>query len=345
MCSLLSGKQRISSIQRYLKNKHKFLCQATGFKAEKVISDVQLRRVLSRLDWSLFNDFMEEYFGISVSELADNEWIAVDGKELRGSIETAANGKKDKRGTTLLDAVAHRKKMVVAQSFFEGKKDSERTAVSLLISEKLVGRKLTLDALHSIPKTLCQIEEGKGEYLVQVKTNQLELYTDLAKMPDYLPIIYQMETVEKAHGRVDERFYTCYDINAEYFDARWKGANIQTLIVVKRKSTDNKTKIVSEEISYYIGNQRIRKKNTKLSHSLCIAVRKHWEVENQHQIRDVTLKEDYIKTPKGNTTKILAVMRSWVINMYRKRKTANFAEAVQATNDNHNKIFKLFSIK
>ena len=110
LCSLLSGKQRISSIQRYLKNKHKFLCQATRFKAEKVISDVQLRRVLSRLDWSLFNDFMEDYFGISVSELADNEWIAVDGKELRGSIETASNGKKDKRGTTLLDAVGHEKK-------------------------------------------------------------------------------------------------------------------------------------------------------------------------------------------------------------------------------------------
>ena len=318
LCSLLSGKQNIASIQRYVKNKHKFLCEVTGLKASSAISDSQLRRILCRMDWVLFNDFMEKYFTISVTEVADNEWIAVDGKELRGSIATSKDGKKDKRGTTLLDAVSHDGEIVVAQTFFEGKKDSERTAVNTLIEEKLIGYKLTLDALHSIPKTLCQIEGGGGQYLVQVKSNQLELYTDLAKMTTYLPIVYQKETLDKGHGRVDERFYTCYDIHAEYFDERWKDAKIQTLIVVRRKSTDNKTKIVREEISYYIGNQRIKKENEKLSKSLCVAVTKHWVVENHHQIRDVTLKEDYVKTPKGNTTKILAVMRSWVINMYRR---------------------------
>jgi predicted transposase YbfD/YdcC len=328
-----------------MKNRHKQLCKWTNFEATKSISDPQLRRILQGLDWENFNSFMCTYFDISIKQTSDNEWIAIDGKELRGSIETQANGQKDKRGTTLLDAVSHEEGYVIAHSFFEGKKDSERTCVYELIEAQLQGRKVSFDALHCVPKTLCFIEAKEGQYLVQVKGNQKELYEDLVKMPDYLTVIYDYKSIDKGHGRIDERNYTCYDISKEYFAPRWAAAKIKTLIRVERKSTSIKTKETTHETSYYIVNQGVSKKEKKKSKELCNVVRQHWSVENQHQIRDVTLNEDHVRTPKGNATKFLAVARSWVINLYRKRKTTNFAQDIQNTNENQNIIFKLLKIK
>lgn len=235
--------------------------------------------------------------------------------------------------------------MLLGNHFFEGKKSSEREAVYDLIKAKFQGRKLTLDALHCIPKTLCFIASHEGYYIVQVKANQKEMLADLMKMRDYLPLMYEKTTTDKGHGRIEERTYHCYDIREEYFAPRWNNANIKTLIIVKRKCTHIKTGELTDETSYYISNQGISKKEKKNSQQLCHAVRGHWSVENHHQIRDVTLKEDNFRTPKDNTTKFLAVARSWVINLYRRKKTDNFAAAVQNTAENQNKIRKLFKIK
>ncbi len=48
----------------------------------------------------------------------------------------------------------------------------------------------------------------------------------------------------------------------------------------------------SGETSYYLSNER-----TKLS-ELCSAVRKHWSVETNNHIRDVTLREDQLRVKK-----------------------------------------------
>lgn len=345
LCGILSGYQKVGSLQRYMKNKHKFLCKATGHICDKPISDSQLRRILKHLDWEIYNTFMSNYFHISVHQVSDNEWIALDGKELRGSIAVKEDGKKENRGTTLLDAVSHKSCMVVSQTFFEGKKESEKKVAEEMIACEFLGRNLTLDALHTTPTLLGLIHQNEGRYIVQVKLNQKELYEDLVLMPNYLPMIDQIETLDKAHGRLDKRKYVSYSIDKEYFDPRWNDANIQTMTKVERESTHLKSNVTSRETSYYISNQVVIPKQKMSAKILSDAIRNHWVVENHHQIRDVTFLEDKVRTPKGNTTKILAVMRSWAINLYRKQKVSNFAEAVQNTKDNQNNIFKLFKIK
>lgn len=116
--SLLSGKQSIASIHRYLKNQHQFICKCCDFEAERAISDGQLRRIFRSLDWEKFNAFMEQHFEITVTQLKDNEWIAIDGKELRGCNEVQADGTKEKRSITIVNAVGHHSEYVIGQSFF-----------------------------------------------------------------------------------------------------------------------------------------------------------------------------------------------------------------------------------
>ena len=70
--------------------------------------------------------------------------FAVDGKELRGSIQPGHT-----RGEVYVSAVAHGDQQVVGQTFYSGTKESERPAVSKLLAEQhLCHQKITLDALH-----------------------------------------------------------------------------------------------------------------------------------------------------------------------------------------------------
>ena len=76
--------------------------------------------------------------------------------------------------------VTHQNRQIVASSFYEGDKESEKVAVrELLKTSDLQSKSATLDALHTDPTTLEQIAGHGGHYIVQVKENQQELTKDL----------------------------------------------------------------------------------------------------------------------------------------------------------------------
>ena len=60
------------------------------------------------------------------------------------------------------------------------------------------------------------------------------------------------------------------------------------------------------------------------------AVQKHWGVESDNWIRDVTFKEDSVKTKSGNQGQIMGRLRSLSMALVRKISPKNF----QATIDN-----------
>ena len=86
------------------------------------------------------------------------KWFAVEGKELRGSIETGA-----KRGEAVVQAVAPETGAVQSQGYYNGRKASEVGTVRNLLEENgLLGQKISLDALHCKPKTLEPRATEKG---------------------------------------------------------------------------------------------------------------------------------------------------------------------------------------
>lgn len=102
------------------------------------------------------------HFGLQLSE-KERQWFALDGKELRGSI---ASG--EKRGTALVQAVAHKTGRIVAQTYYCGQKESEKPVVRQVLKENnLAPQKITLDALHCNWQTLELIAtlEGRKERL------------------------------------------------------------------------------------------------------------------------------------------------------------------------------------
>jgi len=264
----------LSSLHRSMKNKNSEMCEFLGIENEEVVSRSHLPILLEKVNIEAYEKLLFDNYGITLNE-TEKEWFSGDGKELRGSIE-----KGSKRGE------------VLGQSFYNGKKQSEKPCLRKLIEQTQArSQKITADALHLNPLMTTMVNQAGGVFIIGLKNNQKELYKDMKKCCEYLSPVNQDVTHDKGHGRVEKRSYFQYDIQEEYFDKRWNKTNFQSLFRVERQRFETRTGKESQEVDYYISNG---KKDNYFS-----AIRNHWSVEVPNHVRDVTLQEDKLRTKKN----------------------------------------------
>lgn len=278
----------LSSIHRSIKNKHSALCSYLGIDNQPIISRSHLPILLSKVKLTVFEDLLFAHYQLEL-DAEQRLWFATDGKELRGSI-----AKGNKRGEVIVQIVEHDTREVVAQTYYNGRKESEKTCVRQLLAEAgLLGENITADALHLSPATTEPIAAAGGNYLIGLKENQKKLLSDMQAASSYLPVINEQTTLDRGHGRKETRHYTHYNISELSFDDRWQTSEFRTLFKVNRKQVDLKTEKESSEVAYYISNVAQNEANDCFE-----AIRKHWSVEVNNHLRDVTLDEDGLRTKK-----------------------------------------------
>lgn len=288
-----------------------------------VVSRSHLPKVLHKVNLVAFEKLLFDNFGIELSE-AEKEWFAGDGKELRGSIE-----KGDKRGQAIVQLVRHKDRQVLGQSFYNGKKESEKPCLQGLIEQTGVkNQKVTTDALHLNPSTTSPINQAGGLFLIGLKGNQKELHEAMKKYASKASPIDQIIEVEKGHGRVERRSYFHYDISELSFAERWEETNFKSLFKVKRERFICTTKKQSSEIDYYISNGEKSEKEDYFS-----AIRNHWSVEASNHVRDVTLKEDHLKTKEKPVSMVLAGLRTLTIKLLGLIKPKNMVAQLELFSD------------
>lgn len=313
----------LSSIYRSLANNHTKLCDVLMVDIEQVISRSHLPRLLQKVNLSIFERLLFDYFEISLSE-EQKQWFAGDGKELRGSIE-----KGDKRGEVLVQLVRHGDRSVLGKAYYNGTKDSEKSCLQQLITQKkAASQKISADALHLCPAMTEPIEQANGIFLIGLKDNQKDLLQDMKDHVECFHPVDEKVTVEKGHGRLEKRTYFHYDVSEEYFERRWDQTNFRSLFVVKRNRIELKTNKESEEISFYISNGRAQDQ-----HQYFEAIREHWSVEVNHHIRDVSLKEDQMRTKKNKITTLMAGLRTVVMALFGQWNPPNIVEKMQLFQD------------
>ena len=286
--AMLSNRDgKLSSIYRHLAFHHDKMLEFMDLEPRDCVSRSHLPIVLAKVSVKEFDRLLFESYGIKLSK-KQRKWFAIDGKELRGSIEKGA-----KRGEVVVQVVAHETGKTQSQDYYNGRKESEvNIARNLLAEGGLLGQKISLDALHCKPKTLEPIVTAKGIYVVGLKGNQKELFKQMQEASQELPITYTIENEEKGHGRRTLRKYEVYDIKQVKKAERWARSKISTLLKVTRTTVEMKTGKETQETSYYISNQKGK------AQELCAAVRAHWQVEVNNHLRDVTLSEDQLRTKK-----------------------------------------------
>lgn len=270
LLAVLSAKVLLSEIHRYLDRHHHILCTLMGVEAEKSISYSQLRRFLAMVDAMELQQINSAYFGFACDDLPSSCWISFDGKEIRGTIDGVSG---EKRGWNIVRPFVHQDKISLTGLFYHGLKQSEITCVrELLKDDALAKSNIVFDALHTQHQTLTTIESSSGTYIAQVKENQKELLEDLK---DHLVIsrpFDQVDSLDKAHGRLEIRQGMFYDVSGIEFDKRWKLCKLSTLVVVDRQSTNLKTQKMTQERSFYLSN---RPKNKTEPQTFFDAIRNH----------------------------------------------------------------------
>ncbi len=91
------------------------------------------------------------------------------------------------------------------------------------------------------------------------------------------------------------RKYEFYDVLEMEKAERWERCQIRTAIKVKRERIELKSGKKSVEESYYVSNE------VGKYEELAEAIRKHWSVETNNHLRDVSFKEDKMRSKKEIT--------------------------------------------
>ena len=323
--AIMSGRSKLSSIHRYIGNRAGWLRQVAKKPEALLVSRAHLPRLLAIVPLDELNDIVEVHFSMRLAINAQDEWTAIDSKTLRGT--TSAN---DKQGERTLLAIAHTKRDILAQRPMSGPKSSEITAARELLRETgLEKGKITLDALHMNPTTTAQINLAGGAYIIQVKDNQEKLREQCERLAAEDVPLGVITTTEKGHGRHETRNGAFFDLEKIEFSERWSESGLRTLVVMKRQTIITAQQKASSEVSYYMSNQQVSPEQFDVQSELFTAIRRHWGVESENWIRDVTFNEDQVKTRCADQAHVMACLRTFVVQLFRKANLRNFQAAVE----------------
>jgi predicted transposase YbfD/YdcC len=322
LLATLTGRQTLSSIHRFICNRLDWLREVTQIQAADIISRAHLPRLLDRLDWPVLDEVIERCWGVRLERETDQGWVAIDGKTLRGSLDGG-----DKQ--SIVQAISHERRESVGQARQTGAKSSEIPVVRALLKETgLEQHKVSLDAHHCNPKTTAQIHQAGGIYLTQLKENQTTLLQQSQTLAATQTPLADVTEQDKANGRITSRHARLFSLASLTSAPRWDDSGLSTLVVMERETFEMAKQKTTRDTSYYISNQVIHPAASQAAGDLTQAIRRHWCVESENWIRDVTFKEDRIKTKAGNQAQIMARLRSLAITLIRKTGAKNFQATI-----------------
>lgn len=251
-----------------------------------------------------------------ISHLLPGEVIAVDGKTLRRSHDRSES----LSAIHMVSAWARDNSLVLGQIKTE-EKSNEITAIPELLKRlALDGCLVTIDAMGCQKKIVETIVKQNAEYLIALKENQPKLYEAVrshfeeanAQSWEGSDIDFA-ETVEKSHGREEERrCWVSYDVESIENSEQWQ--ELKTLVMIESERTLNEK--TSIEHRYYISS------STRDAEYLLQASRQHWSIENSlHWVLDIVFREDESRIRKDAAAQNMALLRHIALNLLKRETT------------------------
>jgi predicted transposase YbfD/YdcC len=276
-------------------------------------SQSTIRRVFDFIDPKQFEKCFTSWMK-EITQMSKGTIVAIDGKTMRGTADKATG----KKAIHIVSAWCSENKMVLGQVKTDDK-SNEITAVPELLDMLFIkGCIVTVDALNTQKETVKKIvKEKKADYVVALKENHATMHNEVKeyfleeeKSEFKNEKIQSYRTIEKGHGRIEERIYY-YSTDIKWMDAKadWEKMNGIGMVIRKVEERGNKT----QERAFHFGSVKTVREYGK-------AVRKHWGVESLHWSLDVTFSEDVCKTRKGKAPENLAMLKRLALNMVRKDK-------------------------
>ena len=240
--------------------------------------------------------------------------IALDGKTLRGTIPSGSS-----QGVHLLAAYVPAQGIVLVQVAVAHKENEIVAAPKVLASLDLRGKIVVGDAMQTQRELSLQILAAEGDYVWLAKDNQPTLRSDIEQwfapeshVKGFSPAPKDFQTartVEKGHGRQEERTITTSSLLNEYLT--WPG--VAQVFKLERRAVNLTTGEVRHEVVYGLTSLAADEAPPKRLMSL---IRQYWGIENGlHYRRDKSLHEDATRMRNANQAQNLAAINNLVVGL------------------------------
>lgn len=306
LCAAICGAEGWADVERFGKAKRRWFGRFLELK-HGIPSHDTFGRVFARLDTAEFFVCLQEWLeALRVS--FREQGIAIDGKTLRRSFDTAAG----KSAVHLVSAWASDLRLSLGQVAVDDKSNEITAVPKLLELLELTGAVVTLDAMHCQKETAAAIRARGADYVLTVKRNQPLLYERLSDLfikygnDDYRDVRRHV-TVERNRGRQERREYYVASPPADLVAAgEWADLGAVGMVFRQRESDGR----LQEETTFFISS--LPPKVQRLAE----LVRDHWSIENSlHWSLDVTFTEDQSRLRKGAGPEIAAVFRRFALSV------------------------------
>jgi len=303
VCTVLCGQRSYLGIAEWSKGLTSDMLKRFGCKRESAPSEPTIRRTLQSIDVEETDREISHWLASQNS--LSGKAIATDGKTARGSRDG------NKRPIHLLSAIVHKEGRVIAQKEVDEKTNEIKLVKPLFDEIDIKGAVVTTDALLTQRKfAKYLIEEKEADYVFTVKENQPTLYEDIKDL-NLRKEPYHFRTLDKAHGRIEERKIWVSSELKGYSDFPYA----EQVFMIERYTTKLDGSCPSTEIAYGITSLSAEKASPE---RLLSINRGHWEIENRlHWVRDVTFDEDRSQIRKGKGPHCMASLRNLVISIFR----------------------------
>ena len=273
-------------------------------------------RVFSRLDPHAFQRCFLRWVE-AVQTATGGKLVAIDGKTLRHSFDTAAG----RSALHLVSAWAGQNHLALGQRAVGGKSNEITAIPELLALLDLTGAVVTLDAMGCQKEIVSAIRDRGADYVITVKGNQGTLYDDLSDYfidcldNDFAAVPYRYQRrVERGHGRREARHYYVTEVpEALRTRDQWRDLRSVGMVYAERQVGAGE---IGGETRFFISSLRPEVK------AFARAVRGHWGIENGlHWVLDVAFGEDQSRVRKDHGPENLAWLRRVAVSLLRNEPT------------------------
>jgi predicted transposase YbfD/YdcC len=315
ICGIICGADDFVAIAEFGRMKREWLARFLDLE-NGIPSHDRFNAILAAIKPAEFEKCLLSWI-TALHEITAGQVIAIDGKTLRRSYDTA----RGKAAIHMVSAWATANHISLGQVVVDAKSNEITAIPKLLEMLELSGSLVTIDAMGCQTEIAKKIVNAGADYVLAVKNNQPTLHAGIQEFfddhqeDDYARTkVRRYETTEEGHGREETRWYFVCPVPDDLPDrSRW--AELKAIgIAISNTQRDGKD---CNEVRYYILSKYLSGRR------FAEAVRDHWGIENRlHWQLDVTFQEDQCRVRKGHADANLSILRRTALSLLKNESTA-----------------------
>ena len=201
LCAVICGADDWVSIEMFGKAKEAWFTEVLGLE-HGIPSHDTFGNVFAVINTQEFNICFSRWAS-DLADLSGGEIIAIDGKCLRRSMDTASQ----KAAIYMVSAWATQNQLVLGQQKVDDKSNEITAIPKLLMQLNITGAVVTMDAMGCQTKVAEQIIAQGADYMLSLKGNQGNLHKDVKlffESENTCPAV-GYESYDGGHGRIETR--------------------------------------------------------------------------------------------------------------------------------------------